>query len=130
MSGSIWNVVIALVLILHGIGHGLGMLAVANVKISKTHSPHSWLLDKFLGNAASRVIGFIIWLLALVGFVGAGLGMLGWLVPPDVWPSLAIGASLISLLGLFLFWDAFPFLFPNKIGVIVVDVAVLVWLWF
>ena len=128
MSDSIWRIIIAIVLIAHGLGHGLGMLAAAGVKLSPTHSPDSWLFTRLLGDTGARIIGFVIWLLALVGFVGAGLGLLGWLVPVASVPSLALGASVISLASLALFWNALPFFFPNKVGVIVVDVAVLVYL--
>lgn len=128
MADTTWRIIIAVILIAHGLGHGLGMLAAIGVKLSPTHSPDSWLFTRLLGDTGARIIGFVIWLLALVGFVGAGLGLLGWLVPAASVPALAIGASVISLAGLALFWNAFPFFFPNKVGVIVVDVAVLVYL--
>lgn len=128
MSDTTWRIIIAVILIAHGLGHVLGILAALGVKLSPTHSPDSWLFTRLLGDTGARIIGFVIWLLALVGFVGAGLGLLGWLVPAASVPALAIGASVISLAGLALFWNAFPFFFPNKVGVIVVDVAVLVYL--
>lgn len=125
MSDSLWGVIIAVILIAHGLGHGLGMLAAVGVKLSPTHASYSWLFTRLLGDTGARVIGFVIWLLALVGFVGAGLGLLGWVVPPESWPEWAMAASAISLGCLAFFWDGLPFFFPNKIGVIVVDVAVL-----
>jgi hypothetical protein len=128
MSDTTWRIIIAVILMAHGLGHVLGTLAAVGVKLSPTHSPDSWLFTRLLGDTGARTIGFVIWLLALVGFVGAGLGLLGWLVPAASVPALAIGASVISLAGLALFWNAFPFFFPNKVGVIVVDVAVPVYL--
>jgi len=125
MSDSIWYIVVAIILIIHGLGHGLGMLAAAGITLSPTHSPDSWLFTRLLGDTGARVIGFAIWSVALVCFVGAGLGLLGWLVPQEAWPSWAIVASVISLISLALFWNGLPFFFPNKAGVIVVDLAVL-----
>jgi hypothetical protein len=123
MSVSTLHIVFAIVLIAHGIGHALGLMAVFGIRLSKTHSPGSWLLTGLLGETVSRIIGFLIWTLALVGFLGAGMGLLGWLVPTDWWQPLAVGAAILSLMGLFLFWNGFPFFFPNKVGVFVVDVA-------
>lgn len=55
----------------------------------------SWLgLDKTL--AAYR-FGGLLWLVGGLALVAAGLGVLGFLVPPDWWRSLAIGGAAISL---------------------------------
>jgi hypothetical protein len=43
-----------------------------------------------------------------------------------MWRTLAIWSSVISLVAIALFWNAFVALFPNKIGAIAVDVATLV----
>ncbi len=48
---------------------------------------------------------------------------MNWLVPHDMWRPLALWSSVISLIAIFLFWNAFVTLFPNKIGAIAVDVA-------
>ena len=54
MSDSIWRIIIAIVLIAHGLGHGLGMLAAAGVKLSPTHSPDSWLFTRLLGDTEAQ----------------------------------------------------------------------------
>ena len=124
------RIVIAIILILHGVGHILAIFPIVGKKLSPTHSSNSWLLTKLIGNTGTYVVAFIIWPLALIGFVAGGFGLLGWFVPQAWWPSLTVGAAIISLLGLGLFWNAFPFFFPNKVGVIVVDVlALLSFLW-
>ena len=61
-----------------------------------------------------------------VGFIAAAMALMGWLVPHDMWRTLAIWSSVISLIAIILFWNAFVTLFPNKIGAIAVDVATLV----
>ena len=126
MSTSTLRIIIAIVLIGHGIGHVLGVLAAFGVKLTPTHSAKSWLLTGALGEMVSRGLAFVIFLAATLGFIAAGLGMFGWLVPESLWQQLAIWASVISLVGLILFINAFPTFFPNWIGANAVNVAVLV----
>jgi hypothetical protein len=51
---------------------------------------------------------------------------MGWLVPHEWWRMLAIVSAVVSLIALVLFWNAFIYLFPHKVGAIAVNVAVLV----
>jgi hypothetical protein len=125
---SIWNLVIAIILIGHGLGHALIFWALAGRPLSQTHSAQSWLISRVLPATMSRLLAAVLFSLALVAFVGAGLAVLGWWVAPALWSSLALWAAMISLVGLTLFWNALPFFIPNKVGAIAVDVAVLVWL--
>ena len=125
MPTSTLRILIAIVLIAHGIGHVLGVMPPLGVRLSETHSAHSWLFSRLLGDIGARVIGGLIWLLVLVAYIGAGLGLLGWLVPQAWWQPLAFGGAALSLVGLFLFWNAFPTPFPNNVAIIAVNVAVL-----
>ena len=55
----------------------------------------SWLgLDRTL---AVYRIGGLLWLVGGIALVAAGLGVLGFIVPPDWWRDLAIGGAAISL---------------------------------
>jgi hypothetical protein len=47
-------------------------------------------------------------------------------VPHEWWRTLAIVSAVVSLVALALFWNAFIYLFPHKVGAIAVNVAVLV----
>jgi hypothetical protein len=87
------------------------------------------LFTNLLGDKGSRAIGFIIWLLALLGFIGAGLALLGLLIPQAWWQPLAVISAIISLVGLIFFWNAFAMFF-NKLGAVGVNVAVLISLLF
>ena len=126
MLTSTLRIIIAIVLSAHGIGHVLGLLAALGIKPTPSHLARSWLLTNLLGAATSRVLVFVIFLAATLGFVSAGLGMFDWLVPGSMWQQLAIGSSVLSLMGLTLFLNAFPSIFPNWIGANAVNVAVLV----
>jgi hypothetical protein len=104
----------------------MGILpAIGLIKSEKWHSK-SWLFTRILGDAGARAISVVIWLAATVGFIGAGLGLLGWLALPGSWRTLAVVSAIVSLLGLVFFWNAFASLFPNKVGAIGVDIATLV----
>ena len=126
MSGTTLRFIIALVLFIHGIGHIMGVMPILGLSTMETWNARSWLLTDLLGNTITRIIGFILFVAALIGFVGAALGLMDWLVPHEWWRSLATVSSVISLVAIGLFWNAFVSFFPNKIGAIVVDAAVLV----
>ena len=118
-------IIIAIVLLAHGLGHALAIFPIFGLKLSDKHSFTSWLIQK---ESNSKIFGFGIWFLALFGFIGAGLGLLGVIVPAEQVVTLATIAAIISLAGLVFFWNSFPFLFPNKIGVIVINIIVLIYL--
>lgn len=86
----------------------------------------SWLLTPILGETISRILSIILFLVALVGFVASTLALLGWLVPHDWWRTLAVVSAVISIVTIALFWNAFVSFFPNKVGALGVDIAVLV----
>ena len=83
-------------------------------------------MTDLLGDTAARVVCVILYLLALVGFVGATLGLLGWGVPREWWRPLALVSAAISLLALILFWNALILLFPHKVGALGVNAATLI----
>jgi hypothetical protein len=125
MSTSTIRIITALVLIVHGIGHAMAFFPALNIFSTEKWHYRSWLLSGFLGDTVSRVFVMILFGAALIGFVAAGLGLLGWLVPHNAWQPLAIISAVISLVALGLFWNSFASLFPNKIGAILVDVVTL-----
>lgn len=126
MSAVTLRVVAASLLIFHGVGHALGVLPAFGVTLGRTHAAGSWLISGPTGTAGVRELGFVLWVVTLLGFVAAGLGLLGWLVPQAWWQGLAITSAILSLLTLALFWSGLPLLFPHKIGAIAVNLAVLV----
>jgi hypothetical protein len=117
------KVIIALVLLAHGIGHSMGPLQVFKVAtVNPQWHGDSWLLGGGVGTAASQFVGVALWTLAIIGFAALAAVVMGWL--PEAWfGALAIGSSIVSLAGLLLFPVAFPMM--STIGALVVDVAVL-----
>ena len=56
-----------------------------------------WLqtqLTDLIGDVASRIVGFVLFAAALIGFVGASLSLMDWLVPHDWWRTLAIVSAV------------------------------------
>ncbi len=120
MSGGFWRIVVALVILAHGIGHVL-FLAPCLGFAQWGQSAQSWLLTGLLGDTVTRLLGSLLWLVVIVGFAAAGVGLLGqyaW------WRTLAVASAGVSLLALILFFsgsNAQPVL-----SAAVMDVAILV----
>jgi len=125
MSPTTLRIIIGLVLIVHGIGHCMAFFPALNITSTEHWHHRSWVLTPLIGDTASRVLSIVLFGAAMIGFLAAGLGLFGWLVPHDWWRSLSIVSAVISLVALALFWNSFAALFPNKIGAIAVNVAVL-----
>lgn len=126
MSSTTLRLIIALVLFVHGIGHVMGIMPMMGLSTIETWNARSWLLTSLLGDTITRVIGFILFAAAMIGFIGAALGLMDWLVPHEWWRMLAIVSAVISLVAIALFWNAFVTFFPNKLGAIAVNAAVLI----
>jgi hypothetical protein len=126
MSSTTLRIIIVLVLFVHGIGHVMGILPMLGLSTIETWNARSWLLTDLLGDTITRVIGFMLFAAALIGFLGATLGLMNWLVPHKWWQTLATISAVISLVAIALFWNAFVTFFPNKLGAIAVNAAVLI----
>jgi len=122
---STWRLVIGIVLILHGLGHALGVLALTSLG-NDNWNGRSWLLTDAIGDRPTKVIAVVLWMLGLVIFVVAGFALLEIGFSESLWKPLAVSGAVLSLVALTLFWNAFPALFPNKIGSIAVNAVLLV----
>ncbi len=121
------NIGLALFLVAHGLVHSI--LAIAPTPSDPDATPgtfftaveRSWLLPQ-LGLAAPTIrwIGLLLVALSTLGFILAGLGILGVPGLSGVWRSIAVVSSSGSLLLLILFWH--PWLI---IGVLI-DIGILV----
>jgi hypothetical protein len=117
------KVVIAVVLLAHGIGHSLGLLQVLKVAVVNPQwNGDSWLLSGTAGTTLTHAIGVSLWTIAIVGFAAAAAVVVGWL-PASWWQPVAIVSAVVSLVGLALFPAAFPTF--STVGALVVDLAVL-----
>ncbi len=99
MSAHTWRTILALIVLAHGVGHVLYLIPSLGIA-QLGQSTKSWLLTPALGDTLTRVVGSILWLAVLTGFVAAGVGLLGQLT---WWRTAAVAASGVALLGLGLF---------------------------
>ena len=117
------KILIALVLLAHGIGHSMGLLQLFRVAtVNPQWRGDSWIL----GSAESAVVqpvAIVTWSLAIIGFAILAAVVIGWL-PAGWWVPLAIASSAVSLVGIVLFPTAFPTF--STLGAAAVDVALLV----
>lgn len=123
MNGMRWAV--GLVLVIHGIGQFLGVLALTQIGPDSWNA-RSWLLSDAIGEGPARVLSAVLWVSALALFVAAGLAVLGVGAEYASWRTLAVTGAALSLIGMVLFWNAFPVLFPNKVGSLAVNLTVLI----
>lgn len=92
------KLVLALVIAAHGIGHILFLTPLLGVANWGQQSDTSWLLG---AGGAARLVGVILFGLALVGFLAAAVGLLG---VTDWWRNVAIISAILSLAGTLLFF--------------------------
>ena len=70
-----WDILIGILLILHGL---IFIMFLVYVKLPEEDqyfgwSRKSWLLDKFLGEKAIKIIGLVLWSLIIGGFMASGI---------------------------------------------------------
>jgi hypothetical protein len=97
--------VIALALIMHGLAHAAGFAASWSANSAGFSSRPSILPSGIvLHSPVGRAFG-LLWLVAMVGLVGAGLGLV---FHQPWWPALAIAAAVISLVAIVPWWNTVP----------------------
>lgn len=111
MSPQTIKIIIAIVLLLHGLAHGRALLVllaeVLGIPTSRSLPVRSWLFPS-LGQRATNLIASLFWLLSTIGFIGASMSFWGILVPGELWRQLAIVSSIISTLGIAIFSGIWP----------------------
>lgn len=120
------KIVIGVVLLAHGIGHVLGLFPVVGAAPTSAlprWTGESWLLPSAPAQLA-HLIGAVLWVVALVGFVLLSAVVLGWLTEAW-WQPIAITSAVASLVAILLFPSGFPTV-VNIVGAAVVDLAVIV----
>lgn len=96
--------VFAIPMIAHGIGHISGFLGAWVT--SSGFSERPWIFSRgiTLQSPVGRAFG-LLWLVPLLGFVGAGLGLI---FGQPWWPAVAIAAAVVSLVVILPWWNTVP----------------------
>lgn len=121
--------VIGGVLLVHGLGHGGALGALLWIRAFPNSPTGGWLaarswLAPAAGAPETTAVAMLFWILAMLGFVAAGLSFWGIAVPGDIWRQLAIGSAVVSLTGLIVFFGTWPAF--NWLAALAVNAAVLV----
>lgn len=98
-----WHILIGILLIIHGLISGM-FLAYVKTPDKEDYfgwSRKSWILDKILKDKDVKIVGLAIWAVVISTFVLSGILILSKL---EIWRTIAIIASFISLLAYSVFW--------------------------
>lgn len=83
----------------------------------------SWALSRLIGYEATRVLASICCVVATIGFVAGGTGILLRL---DWWRPLVVGSAVFSAVLFILFWDGEKRRLANQGGVdVLINMAIL-----
>jgi hypothetical protein len=129
MSDQTIKLIAAGVLLVHGLGHGGALGALAWIRL-RPGTPtgdwlaaRSWLAPSLPGDTATTIAS-AFWIVSLVGFVIAAMSFWGVVVPGSVWRPLAVAVALVSATGIVLFFGTWPMFYT--LAALGVNVAVLV----
>jgi hypothetical protein len=120
MDNNLVRWVLVILLLAHGVGHIMGFLAAwTDVPMGFNNRP--WLLSQgvTIDGGVGRAFG-LLWLVALIAFVGGALGLVGhqdWARP------LLVAAAFISLIAILPWWNTVTA--GARTGAILVDLAVI-----
>lgn len=106
--------------VLHGLAHTVGILATWT-RVEVGFRDALWLLPgrvRLRGPIGSAFGA--VWLVALVGWVVAGVGAIAG---AEWWPALAVSSAVVSLAAMVPWWDAMP---PGVRLGILADVVVII----
>jgi hypothetical protein len=129
MSDQTIRLVAAGVLLVHGLGHGGALIALAWIRLHPGAdtgawlAARSWLLPSLSGEVATRIAG-TFWIVSMVGFVIAAMSFWGVAVPDGAWRPVAVASAVVSGVGIVLFIGNWPVF--NTVAALGVNAAVLV----
>jgi hypothetical protein len=129
MSDQTIKLVAAGVLLLHGLGHGGALGALAWIRFRPGTPTGGWLaarsrLVSSLPADTATTLASALWIVSLVGFVIDAMSLWGVVVPGSVWGPLAVASALVSIAGITFFFGTWPMF--NTFAALAVNVAVLV----
>lgn len=115
------KLVLAVVVLFHGIGHLLFLGPTLGVVEWAGQTGHSWALTGVLGDGPTRTLGALIWVATIVLFVA---GVAGFLTAQPSWVGVTVLASVLSIAGIVLMWDGIAT--SNAVMALAVDIVILV----
>lgn len=129
MSDQMLRLVVGGVLLLHGLGHGGALGALAWIQFrpgtatGRWTPARAWAAPSLSGDSATAIAS-AFWVVSLVGFVVAARSFWGILVPSGWWQPVGVTSAVVSIVGIVLFFGTWPMF--NTFAALAVNVAVLV----
>ncbi len=134
MSDQMIRAIAAGVLLVHGLGHGGALGALAWIRIypgTQTGgwlAARSWLVPSLAGETATTIAA-AFWIVSLVGFVIAAMSFWGVVVPGSVWRPMAVASAIVSTVGVVFFLGTWPINYTlAALGVNVAVFVAVLWL--
>ena len=123
----ILRIVVAIILFGHGIGHVVGFLGSWTKLRLFSEFPFNespWVFSEniFIQSAVGKVFG-IFWLISMGAFSAAAIGLV---TNQSWWNTIAIIASVLSLLAVIPWWNTFTPGIMSKKSAVLVDIIVMV----
>src|SRR5690242_751745 len=114
------RIIVALVLIAHGLGHSMGVLAAwTTIPSGLTNRPWLFSTGVLMDSTMGRVWS-VLWLAALLVTTAGGVGLL---LHQDWWRTVAVAGAILSLVAIAPWLAAMP---PfSAFGAVAVDILVL-----
>jgi hypothetical protein len=127
MSDQVVRLASFVVLLVHGLGHGGALAALAWIALRPGSDTGAWTAARSwlwpsVAPGTATLVASAFWIVSLVGFVVAALSY--WFGGGDAWRALAIGSALVSGVGIVLFFGNWPMF--NTLAALAVNAAVLV----
>jgi|GEM_PF-2956544 len=124
MTLNVWRVVLTLVIAAHGIGHLFFLVPTLGLA-QWGFAGRSWLLSGNVPDALVKIVGGILWVLAIAGLLAAAGGL--W-SQQTWWRGMAMASSVVSLVGLALFAQPTqPFVSAGVLDIIILGALILRW---
>jgi hypothetical protein len=95
------QIFLVLAIFAHAVGHILFLVPTLGIA-GWGQSGRSWMLTDRIGSTLTHGLGAVIWSLVILAYLA---GIYSYLTYGDGWTQLLTGASLLSAIGLILFWD-------------------------
>jgi len=129
MSDQMLRWVVGGVLMVHGLGHGGALAALAWIRArpgtdsGAWSAARAWAVPSLTAHTAT-VVASAVWVVSSIGFVVAALSFWGVLVPTDWWRPVGVASAIVSIVGIVLFFGTWPMF--NTLAALGVNVAVIV----
>jgi hypothetical protein len=122
-----FRIIFGVFIVLHGLVHLLYFGQSARyfeLQPEMVWPDGSWAFSRLLGDEATRILASISCVLAAIGFVAGGTGVL---VRQAWWRPMVVGSAAFSAVIIFLFWDGELQKLDDKGGIgLLINIAVLV----